>query len=253
MEEEVIIAGQFPGKIAVVGGTWRGMCLIPTPKGPVRVSVKADASEEAMEYALMLALKQQGVEVGRIGGRFRKLARKLARARILSKLAHAAKKVVHNPIMAKAVGLASMVPGYGDAIKRGYAAARKATSITDKLARGDMGARGAVMRIRKLSSKKNRNKKQRQSAGKVIDHLRSTYARRYGFGPAGARISGDLESLRGYREQAIGPVTIIGAEANSRYLWDDLREMLYRRGVQPVDPRREAYTKGQGVLATAPN
>lgn len=103
-----------------------------------------------------------GDEKSESGGFFsglslKKLARKIAKAKILHKLVKAAKAIQSNPLLAKAVGLTTLfVPGLGAAV----IAAKAATSIADGVMRQSPAAIQQVKTLKTLAkdgSKKAQN------------------------------------------------------------------------------------------------
>jgi len=163
---------------------WNGTLLtatleIPTPKGPVRGMLCFDAgqvlrelhqwihkrlanaepvvqaklatgAQEICDHMAGEYLTGDAVESGFLGGlSFKKLARKIARAKLLKKMLKVARAIQKSPLIAKAVGLTTLVvPGFGAAI----AATKAAANIADGVVQGAPAALGKLAQLRKLAS-----------------------------------------------------------------------------------------------------
>jgi len=73
-----------------------------------------------------------------------RFARRIARARVLRKLAEGAAQVIRSPILASAVGIVSFVPGIGTGIAAAYGASRVAVELIDRARRGDRQAQARL-------------------------------------------------------------------------------------------------------------
>ena len=163
---------------------WNGTLLtatleIPTPKGPVRGMLCFDAgqvlrelhqwihkrlantepvvqaklatgAQEICDHMAGEYLTGDSVESGFFGGlSIKKLMRKIARAKLLKKMLKVARAIQKNPLIAKAVGLTTLVvPGFGAAI----AATKAAANIADGVVQGAPAALGKLAQLRKLAS-----------------------------------------------------------------------------------------------------
>src|ERR1041385_89052 len=136
-------------RIARAGPRWTAVALVETPWGPVLLT--ASASERKIKKTLAASL---GPQVGfSFGGLFRKIgnvARSIAKSSIVKSIAHQVSKLAHNPIVEAAIRLhtsvlklakgalkgvtnnplwniaatgLSFIPGIGQAVSAGMAAA----------------------------------------------------------------------------------------------------------------------------------
>lgn len=164
---------------------WNGTLLtatleIPTPKGPVRGMLCFDAgqvlrelhqwihkrlanAEPVVQAKLATGAAElcdhmsgdyltSGTESGSSflkGLSLKKLARKIARGKLLKKMLAAARAIQKSPLLAKAVGLTTLVvPGFGAAI----AATKAAANLADGIVQGAPAALGKLKKLRKLAS-----------------------------------------------------------------------------------------------------
>jgi len=108
-------------------GVWSGCVILQTAMGPVRLCASVREADIARVLAARMAA-QGGVSAGFFQD-IARTARKIARARLLRRMTESVNDVLKNKWVARAVGLvATVVPGYGQAIGAAYVAARTATT-----------------------------------------------------------------------------------------------------------------------------
>lgn len=101
-----------------------------------------DAAElGAIARAVRGLMEQRGAAAGasffqNVG----RMARRIARGRILRKLSDGAADILQSPALAAAVGITSVIPGIGQGIAATYAAARLTTELVQRARRGDRQA-----------------------------------------------------------------------------------------------------------------
>jgi len=119
--EPAAMAGHLSNfKIAKTGSVWTGCFSIDTDLGPIRVVASAD-DDMIRQIVRHRTAREMPVEAAAGGFNFFKaigsVAKSIARARILKRIAKAFNDVAKNPIISQLSGLAKFVPILGPAIQ----------------------------------------------------------------------------------------------------------------------------------------
>lgn len=130
------------------GGHWTGTVVMHTSLGDITLcaTVSPEVIQALAAKVQVMHARMHGEEAaaGNIFGSIANLARKIARGRLMQRLASSMRAIARNPLIAKAVGIAtSVIPGAA-AIRT---AVTTATSILGKLRRGDPAIRRQVGQI----------------------------------------------------------------------------------------------------------
>ncbi len=131
---------------------FRAFACVETPAGPIYFCASASIRmiERGIRRAMQKMAKEgQPVQTGSFLSGISSIARKIARARVLSRVLDAAKEVTRDPIIARAVGLTTLaVPGLGTAVM----AYRAASDLLDRAKSGDMVAKGSLQKLTKMAA-----------------------------------------------------------------------------------------------------
>lgn len=134
------------------GGMWTACATLETQGGPVVFT--ASVREGFMSKLILSKLRkyspdlaaqlESGDTSGFLSG-LRRLAKKVARAKVLSAVMSQVQKVTNNPLIAKAVGLTTViVPG----LRAPMIAIKAASNLVQKAIKGDLTAKNALMELK---------------------------------------------------------------------------------------------------------
>jgi len=130
------------------GGHWTGTVVMHTSLGDVTLcaTVSPEVIQALAAKVQIMHARMHGEEAaaGNIFGSIANLAKKIARGRLMQRLAASVRAIARNPLIAKAVGIAtSIIPGAA-AIRT---AVTTATNVLGKLQRGDPTTRRQVGQV----------------------------------------------------------------------------------------------------------
>lgn len=150
-------------------GTWSGCVILTTAIGPVRIC--ASVRESQIRDAIARRLVEQGAESSGFFQDIGRLARKIARARLIRRMNESVNDVLRNKWVARAVGLtAAVVPGYGQAIGAAYMAARAGTTALRNAQSRDPAVRARARQgIARIVEQAAAGNPEAQQARQVLD------------------------------------------------------------------------------------
>ena len=137
--------------------------------GEIKLCFTVNNADIMRALLARIGAPQEGAVSGNFLRGMGRLARKIARARLIRKAVIAVNDVLRDPRVAGAVGIAAaVIPGYGPAIGAAYTAATAATTAIRRAQAGDPRARE---NIRQLVDMASQGSPQAQQAMSVMGHV----------------------------------------------------------------------------------
>lgn len=134
----------------IIGPSGRALVTTIAHKDLIRWTVQA--ARRAAQWVRAQTAARRATSAGAVSGAWldsvRRIAKKLARAKVIRKMLRGARTVLRNPTVAKAVGLASFIPVVGQGIAVAYGGARAADALLSRARRGDPAALESLDQVR---------------------------------------------------------------------------------------------------------
>jgi len=224
-------------------GKWIGYVRFTRADGSP-LTIVATSDERAIRREVAQQLMGQGVNVGAWSGfkKLKSMARKIARARVIKKMAGAIQDVAKSPLLAKAVGLAAFVPGVSS-VTGAVTAARSALHMIEQAKRGHVPSLNSIRTVMQRAASGDPQMARAAQILQTVARGRGTVLR------AQATLQNALPRLA-LPAQCVpcAPSASSGAWEGSRYLARQLRPYRPLRA-QREFTLRDAYYQGLGAIS----